>query len=523
MATVAVALLAAAPGGAATARGTGQSNTIVVGGLLDLSAGWTTLGQSSLVTLRGAAADANAAFRRAGSSSRVVLRIEDAAGTAEGAQEGLRALARAGARLVVGPESSSEAAATIDLAQRLGVLLVSQGSTAGRLAITGDALFRLVPADTVEVRATLALAAADGITAIVPIHRDDIGNQGLVDALTAAGEDFGIVVDQATSYAATDPDLEAAIATLVERVTAATDAAGVGRVGVYLAAFEEAGAVLELAAGDPRLSLVPWYGGDGAAYVPPIVDSPVAAAAATTTGFTAATLGLGPVAAERARRLGNRLGLEAAPDAFALAAYDALRLGVRAIRAVPGGSLAALRVAFRAATRDYRGLSGTIVLNAAGDRTGGPFDLVGVCQDGGPARWGRHVSASAQLAVTLDAQCPAALAQRLIGRWFRALQTEDHEALERLLAPEFQLVRANGTVLDRDEYLANPASISDYDLGPLTTTLDGATLVVTYNVAVDSTLDGVLQPTAPAPRLTVFTRHDGQWLLSAHANFNATS
>ena len=519
----AAALVAAAPAGAATARASAPRQTIVVGALLDLSAGWTTLGQSSLVTLRAAAGDANAALRRAGSTSRVVLRVEDAGGSVEGARDGLRALARAGARLVVGPESSSEAAATVDLAESLGVLLVSQGSTAGRLAITGDALFRLVPADTVEVRATLALAAADGITALVPVHRDDIGNQGLVDALTATGQDFGIAVDQATSYGASDPDLEAAIASLVDRVTAVTDAVGVGRVGVYLAGFEEAGEVLELAAGDPRLSLVPWYGGDGAAYVPSIVESPTAAAAATTTGFTAATLGLGPVAAQRARELGNRLGLEAAPDAFALAAYDALRLGVRALQAVPGGSLAALRVAFRAATRDYRGLSGPIVLNAAGDRAGGPFDLVGVCQDGGPARWARHASASAQLAVTLRTQCPAALAQRLVGRWFRALQTEDHDALERLLAPEFQLVRANGTVLDREEYLANPASIADYELGPLTATLDGGTLVVTYTVAVDSTLDGVVQPTAPAPRLTVFSRHDGQWLLSAHANFNATA
>src|SRR5262245_47121037 len=115
-----VLALAAAPAPAAAAPG----RTIVIGGLLDLSAGWTTLGHASRATLGAAAVDANVELRRSGSTTRVVVRIVDAKGTPEGAVAGLRQLARMGARVVIGPQASSEAAAAVDVARRLGVLLV---------------------------------------------------------------------------------------------------------------------------------------------------------------------------------------------------------------------------------------------------------------------------------------------------------------------------------------------------------------------------------------------------------------
>ena len=520
---VLVVVLALAGGAGVAPAVAAPGRTVVVGTLLDLSAGWTTLGHASRATLRAATADANAALRQSGSTTRVVLRIADAQGTPEGAVVGLRQLARAGARVVVGPQSSSEAAATVDLAKKLGVLLVSQGSTAGRLAVSGDALLRLVPDDGVEVQATLAFAREDGLDALVPIGRDDIGNQGLVSALRAAGPARGLEVPGGVTYPTDALDLAAAVRDLSEQVQAAELREGHGEVGVYLAGFEETGEVLALAAGDPVLSIVPWYAGDGSAYVVSVPADPQSAAAAAKTGFAAATLGLDPAAEARARRLGERLGLATAPDAFALAAYDALRLGVLALERSPGGSLAAVRGAFVSATRTYSGLTGRIALNAAGDRTGGLFDMVGICPGAPGPRWATLASVSQALTVSDAADCPQALAQRVVRRFFHALQTRDRALLEAVLAPEFQLVRANGSVVDREAYLANPATLADYDFGPITATLGGAALVATYTVRVDSTIDGVVQPTDPAPRLSVLALHGGRWQLAAHANFNAIS
>src|SRR5919108_3726957 len=77
------ALAAAAVGGvasvgAAPARSGGEE--VVIGALLDLGSGWTSLGRASRVTLQLAVTDANARLKKTGSMTRVRLRIVDVRG-----------------------------------------------------------------------------------------------------------------------------------------------------------------------------------------------------------------------------------------------------------------------------------------------------------------------------------------------------------------------------------------------------------------------------------------------------------
>src|SRR5204863_3627626 len=77
-----VGLLASVPvtrGDAARSAGA-QQNRLVVGALLVLSRGWTSLGRASRVTLRLAASGANVTLSRRGSPLRVALRIVHARG-----------------------------------------------------------------------------------------------------------------------------------------------------------------------------------------------------------------------------------------------------------------------------------------------------------------------------------------------------------------------------------------------------------------------------------------------------------
>ncbi len=186
-----------------------SARRITVGAVLDLSAGWTALGQSSRVALRLAVSDANAALRRRGLADRVVLRISDAAGSPAEAARAVRRLARAGARIIVGPEGSSEVAAAKPVADELKVILVSQGSTAHSLAVR-DWVFRFVPDDVQETQAAAALIAHDGVSAIVPIWRDDAGNAGLASSIRPAVSAEGGTVSEGIPYASDDPDFPAA-------------------------------------------------------------------------------------------------------------------------------------------------------------------------------------------------------------------------------------------------------------------------------------------------------------------------
>jgi branched-chain amino acid transport system substrate-binding protein len=387
---VCVALASGPTAGAAASRGTQR---ITIGGLLDLSAGWTTLGRASRVTLRLARDDANARFRQLGSRYRVRLVLADAAGDPAAALQQLRRLARLGARVIIGPQSSSEVSAVRTEAKRLGVLVVSQGSTAHSLAIAGDNVFRLVPDDVREAEALDALLERDGITAVAPIWRADPGNKGLAISLRAEVLARGGTVSDGVEYATENPNFSAALVALRAQVEALQAAAGVDRVAVYLAAFDEVVDLFHAAQSDPVLSAVAWYGSDGVALSRALIGDEDAAAFASHAGYPNPVLGLDETASPRSQEVVERAAeLGATPDAFALAAYDGLRLGVGATRAAAGRGTAFLRRTFAALTDGYRGVSGRIVLNDAGDRAFGTYDFWSVCIDADGPVWTRTVS-----------------------------------------------------------------------------------------------------------------------------------
>lgn len=91
--------------------------------------------------------------------------------------------------------------------------------------------------------------------------------------------------------------------------------------------------------------------------------------------------------------------------------------------------------------------------------------------------------------------------------------------LEDYLAPEFQIVRSSGEVLDKATYVANPSSVLDATVTNVAATQDGDVLVVSWSVEGVITIDGETGASA-APRLSVFhLGDDGTWRLAAHGNF----
>jgi ketosteroid isomerase-like protein len=98
------------------------------------------------------------------------------------------------------------------------------------------------------------------------------------------------------------------------------------------------------------------------------------------------------------------------------------------------------------------------------------------------------------------------------------------EALAPMLAPEFQIMRANGVGYDRNGYLRTVHTVSaapDFSHEDIVATVHDGVMVVRYFLRIDETIDG--KPVARrAPRLTVFRKLGGQWKVVSHANFGAT-
>ena len=110
-------------------------------------------------------------------------------------------------------------------------------------------------------------------------------------------------------------------------------------------------------------------------------------------------------------------------------------------------------------------------------------------------------------------------AEGAVRAWLDAVMSGDPDQLDAVLAPEFQIQRADGTGLDKAGYVdGGGANLTSYELRDLVATEDDDILVVRYLLVVSETISG--QPVERvAPRLTVFRRDGDRWLVVAHANF----
>lgn len=118
---------------------------------------------------------------------------------------------------------------------------------------------------------------------------------------------------------------------------------------------------------------------------------------------------------------------------------------------------------------------------------------------------------------TLTAQARSA-----VEAWLGAVASGDRSRIEAVLAPEFQLQRADGTGYDKAGYLAQglPEIPSVPEISGLAATVEGDVMVVRYTLTLrPRTIIGGGPVTPTAPRLTVFRRQGDKWLVAAHANF----
>ena len=221
----------------------------------------------------------------------------------------------------------------------------------------------------------------------IVVNRDDAGNSGLVTAIRTAFPKLGGLVVDGVVYGPNESDFSDEVARL-ETALASTSVME-GEVGVYLAGFAEVGNLLAAAAQSESLSSLKWYGSNSVALSGELLQNLAGAAFAVKAGYPNPILGLrsqdepqwGPISS----RVSNELGR--APDAFALAAYDALVTAYKAAEhlgdrlngeeTAPG-----MRYELPALANRTTGLTGPLHLNAAGDRDQASYDFWSVCQRG---------------------------------------------------------------------------------------------------------------------------------------------
>jgi branched-chain amino acid transport system substrate-binding protein len=372
--------------------GPSDSQEIVIGGLFSLTGNWASLGVASKAAMEVGIEDVNQYLADGGSGLHFTASIKDTKLDPATALTQITAFKAAGVEVVIGPQSSAEVAALKAYADANGMLVASQSSTAGTLAIAGDNIFRFTPSDTLEAVALVGLMKADAMTVIIPFWRNDAGNVGLQVATRALFAPVGTVKPGVQySATATQADYATALATLKSQVQQAiTERGEAAGVAVAHAGFDEVVDIFNLATLDPVLSSVRWYGTDGTAVTEPLRADATAAAFARKVSFWAPIPGVDAGASDRWKPVATRIAARAGaqPDAFGLAVYDAVWVTAQAYLAAGGaGHAAALKTAFVSAANNFYGASGWTTLNAAGDRKFGDFDFFALTQSGATSSW----------------------------------------------------------------------------------------------------------------------------------------
>ena len=364
-----------------------------IGVLASLTGSGNSLGQDTVAALQIATDQLDAEAKANQGGYRFHLFVRDTQQDPVKALAAIKDLDKRGVQIIVGPQTSAEVAMIKPFADAHNILVISQGSTASSLAIAGDNIFRVCPNDKREAAAIVALMQHDGIHAIVPLWRNDAGNNGLHDSVKAAFENIGGTVTSGFQYQPTTTEFSAATASVASQIQSlVTAGADPNSIAIYLAAFDEAVGVFHSAAANFTLSSARWYGSDGVALSAALTGDASASAFAASAYYPNPTFGLDDALQELWQPVANaieaRTGIT--PDAFALSAYDALFVVERALR-VTGNlkDFSSFKSAFVDAANAYSGVTGSTALDTAGDRLSADFDFWAVRQVNGTFSWVR--------------------------------------------------------------------------------------------------------------------------------------
>ena len=364
---------------------------VEIGALLSLTGNWSSLGITSQKAIGLAVDDVNAYMEQKGTNIRFTGMVFDTKLDTTIAKLAMTDIIRTRTKYVIGPQSSAELAAVKPLADEKNILVVSQGSTASSLAISGDGIFRFCPGDVVEGPAIARTMFAEGKRVVITLSRDDAGNKGLQTSVGSSFAALGGQVDAIAPYSTTLAKYSSLLTTLKSKLQNYIAAQGAEKVAVYLASFDECVSIFNEASTDPIFSSVQWYGGDGVVLSPALTGDAQAAAFAVTTKFIAPNFGLPsiqhPDLATISGAIKSATGIEA--DAYALAAYDAVWVIAKTATAMPitNTSYDLTKKVFNIESSKYFGITGPVLLNAAGDRSTGSFDYWGIVLEGGSYKW----------------------------------------------------------------------------------------------------------------------------------------
>jgi ABC-type branched-subunit amino acid transport system substrate-binding protein len=376
----------------------------VVGAILPFTGSFSSIGKSVKVALEKAEYDVNKHFEDTNSSSSPSfnLLMVNSKTTPEESLVAIKKLHENGAKIIVGPATSTAVSAAKEYADVNNIILISYSSTSPLLSIEGDNLFRLVPDDTYQGKVIAEKMISDGIKVIVPLWRGDIYGNELYKSTKSHFEKLGGKVEEGINYKPHTGKFATSLHRInfimwnqeLEKLSAIVSDAvkkyGANSVGVYAISFDEITPILIQSPLYELLGKVRWYGSDSIAQNRQITKNIDSALFAMKTNLSNPLYSIDSETdkSDNLKEVLEKKLHEVSSITYPALAYDSYWIASLSLdnnSTINHGNNENLTKSFKeivvGTAESFDGISGKIKLNKAGDRIGGNYDFWIIAKD----------------------------------------------------------------------------------------------------------------------------------------------
>jgi len=367
-----------------------NEGTIKIGVLL----GITGTGSQNAIETRAALdvclENLQAYMERNGITAEIKLYYEDTQSDTNIAKIKAQSLIDKGIRLIIGPYTSAEAKVVKRIADAKNVLVVSHSAVSTSLAIPNDNFLRFAPSDTYQAEAINAMFQNDSIKAIIPVVRNDLWSNSLVQATVSKFTiNGGVALSQQTFEPGTT-DFSAVIVGVKDAITTGKAQYGIDKIAIYLISYADGTDFLAALSDAGLTENVKIYGASAFAQSTVLLANPKAVEMANNSNLQCPVFGFDesaesiyePIQTRIKANIGSRASI------YALAAYDILWTAVMAsLTEDEDQNFAAYKAHFIETAAGYFGATGRTELDENGDRRHVYYDFWAIKNENGAYSW----------------------------------------------------------------------------------------------------------------------------------------
>ncbi len=286
----------------------------------------------------------------------------------------------------VGPYSSECLLEVSEFAADKAILIVSPASIIPDLSLPNDRIYRFIPGIEPQAELIAKIMAEQNIDFFAAAVRDDRFGNDLYGLTAEEFDKLGGYSALANKYSTNRPNYSDAAYELDRRVRDYRDVMPEAKQAAFIATYGEGADILREASEYAALNEISWYGCSGFAGSKSLIQDAIAAQFAADRNLLCPNYALdkdfSDVYEPIMQAVEAEIGRE--PDIFSIIAVDAVEILFNTFlqfENVP--TIDEFETLFLLQTAAFSGATGTIDLDANGDRTGGDFDIWGIGIDGG--------------------------------------------------------------------------------------------------------------------------------------------